>query len=140
MPTNYKYVTSKLISIEVINADETSKFDKHIREFCCDYLHRDGLLILRLTGINSSDLVATELVRGLWYCYMKELDSSFEVPCNNTSANTDNPSEPSFKQLPEHHTLLGAAAAIDESAMENEERQKKLQKDRRQSLKRKNKR
>lgn len=45
---------------------------KAARKFTESYLRRDGVLIVRLVGKNAGDMVAAELLHGLWLNYGPE--------------------------------------------------------------------
>lgn len=51
--------------------------ESHLRKFICKdfvfrYLQQDGCLVLRLVAMNSSDLVASELINELWRKYTEK--------------------------------------------------------------------
>ena len=51
--------------------------EAHLRKFICKdfvfrYLQQDGCLVLRLVAMNSSDLVASELINELWRKYTEK--------------------------------------------------------------------
>ena len=49
---------------------ELNKRDyKAVKKFTEHYLRRDGLLIIRLVAKNAGDLIAAELLHGLWLNY-----------------------------------------------------------------------
>jgi len=58
------YVRRQLRSMELNKRDY-----KAIRKFTEHYLRRDGLLIIRLVAKNAGDLIAAELIHGLWLNY-----------------------------------------------------------------------
>jgi len=56
---------------------ELMQQESHLRKFICKdfvfrYLQQDGCLVLRLVAMNSSDLVASELINELWRKYTEK--------------------------------------------------------------------
>lgn len=56
---------------------ELMQQESHLRKFICKdfvfrYLQQDGCLVLRLIAMNSSDLVASELINELWRKYTEK--------------------------------------------------------------------
>ncbi len=56
---------------------ELMQQESHLRKFICKdfvfrYLQQDGCLVLRLVEMNSSDLVASELINELWRKYTEK--------------------------------------------------------------------
>ena len=78
-PYQKKYVHDRLVAMEKIQRVSDEKIDK----FVTKYLRRDGLFILRLVSKNSSDLIAAELLCGLWDHYkehQKSIDRLYSMP------------------------------------------------------------
>ncbi|ELU16070.1 hypothetical protein CAPTEDRAFT_114804 [Capitella teleta] len=73
-PYQMKWVKSRLIAMEKIK-HETKK--ERITKFVCLFLRRDGIFILRMVAKNSSDVIAAELLGGLWEHY-KDNEKSVE--------------------------------------------------------------
>ena len=67
LPLQVNYVKRQLKGIDFIKRD-----NKTARKFTETYLRRDGLLIVRLVGKNAGDMVAAELLHGLWTNYGPE--------------------------------------------------------------------
>ena len=56
------YIRNRLIAVDRFHKSELRRVDKFVRF----YLRRDGLFIVRLVEKNTSDLIAAELIAGLW--------------------------------------------------------------------------
>ena len=65
MPTQRKEIKRRLMAKDMIEHDQ-----KLVKKFVYEYLKRDGCFILKLVTRNASDLVASELVSGLWDQYL----------------------------------------------------------------------
>ena len=50
-------------------AGKTKEDSRLVRRFVSHYLRQDGVLVLRLIGINASQLVAAEIIAELWKLY-----------------------------------------------------------------------
>ena len=59
-----RYVRRRLRAMDAIHGDSN-----HLKRFVQDYLRRDGLFLLRLVSKNAGDLIASELLCGLWENY-----------------------------------------------------------------------
>ena len=68
MRGNYHYVKTRLIAMDKLKRAPSWLVDKFVKE----YLQRDGVFIMRMVARNSSDLVAAELVTGLWDQYKRK--------------------------------------------------------------------
>lgn len=66
LPQEVRYVKSRLVAMDAMDKGDTSK---SVTKFVRHFLRRDGLLLVRLVGKNSSDLIAAELLCGLWKHY-----------------------------------------------------------------------
>ena len=64
LPYQTKYVRSRLIAMDKIQRSTNTK--ERIDKFVKNYLRRDGCFIIRLVAKNASDLIAAELLCGLW--------------------------------------------------------------------------
>ncbi|KAI0240155.1 Innexin unc-9, partial [Lamellibrachia satsuma] len=64
MPNQVRYIKARLISMETIRYK--SKEAKEVDRFVRCYLRRDGLFLIRLVSKNASDIIAAELISGLW--------------------------------------------------------------------------
>jgi hypothetical protein len=60
-PSQTRFVKRQLRSMDALTRDSTA-----LRKFAESYLRRDGLFIMRLIAKNAGDMVATELLCGLW--------------------------------------------------------------------------
>ncbi len=65
---NYTYVKTQLIAMNKLKRAPSWVVEKFVRE----YLQRDGVFILRMVARNSSDLIAAEIVTGLWDKYKQD--------------------------------------------------------------------
>ena len=65
------HVKRELKSMNVLNYDSSS-----LKQFTQSYLQRDGLLILRLVSKNAGDIIAAELLLGLWKNYAPKLKNN----------------------------------------------------------------
>lgn len=61
------YVKGKLRAFDV-----TSRPKGNVRKFAQMYLRRDGMFLIRLIAMNVSDVVAAEVLAGLWETYGPE--------------------------------------------------------------------
>ena len=68
MRGNYHYVKTRLIAMDKLKRAPSWLVEKFVK----DYLQRDGVFILRMVARNSSDLIAAELVTGLWDQYKRK--------------------------------------------------------------------
>ncbi|OAF67878.1 hypothetical protein A3Q56_04396 [Intoshia linei] len=67
--TRHKYyVKKRLIAIGHIGKSNVNDID----EFVKDYLKRDGILMIKIISKNASDIIASELVAGLWKHYLSK--------------------------------------------------------------------
>ena len=64
-PGLVKYVKTKLQAMDSLN----HATDEDVRKFTQNYLRRDGILILWLVSENTSDLIASELICGIFTNY-----------------------------------------------------------------------
>ena len=67
MPNQVRYIKARLITMETIRYK--SKESKEVDRFVRSYLRRDGLFLIRLVSKNASDVIAAELIAGLWGHY-----------------------------------------------------------------------
>ena len=63
-PAQFYFVKKQLRSFDVTHRSKT-----HLRKFMQYYLRRDGLFVIRLIAINVGELVAAEVLAGLWENY-----------------------------------------------------------------------
>lgn len=63
LPSQIKYIYNRLIAL---NALQDNDDFKSVNNFVRMYLKRDGLFIIRMVAKNSSDLIAAELICGLF--------------------------------------------------------------------------
>ncbi len=68
VPHTRKYIKSRLVAMEKIQ--HMSKNRDDLNEFVELYLRRDGAFIIRMVARNASDLIAAELIAGLWEHYL----------------------------------------------------------------------
>lgn len=80
------YVKQQLKGIDFVKRD-----NKVARRFTETYLRRDGILIVRLVGKNAGDMVAAELLHGLWTNYGPER--------RQLADNHDNPRRPLTQEI-----------------------------------------
>ncbi len=65
IPHQANYIKSRLIAMDKISVSG----DKLVKPFVKNYLRRDGIFLIRLVGKNASDLIAAELICGLFDHY-----------------------------------------------------------------------
>ena len=65
IPQQVRYVRTRLIAMDKMKHDTDHEVNKFVRKF----LRRDGMFLVRLVGKNSSDMIAAELLCGLWEHY-----------------------------------------------------------------------
>ena len=63
-PSQYKFIKRQLRAMESVQRETVM-----VKKFAESYLRRDGLFILRLVGKNAGDLIAAEMLSGLWENY-----------------------------------------------------------------------
>ena len=68
IPHDIKYVKTRLITMDHWRGPDSPE---EVGSFVRSFLRRDGLLLLRLVGKNSSDMIASELLCGLWLYYKR---------------------------------------------------------------------
>ena len=138
MPTHYNYVKTRLIGMDKIVPKDINN-NELIAKFCGEFLRRDGILIIRFTGISSSDIIASELLIGLWDIYLKELNIHGLDEDNNVQLeNLNNTQDQTLPIRQKQIQFADAASAIDERAQFNAEKMKQRQdQHRRNSLKKK---
>jgi hypothetical protein len=66
-PHNRRYVKSRLIAMDKV--DDISAHLDDLEHFVSKYLRRDGCFIIRMVAKNASDIIAAELICGLWDHY-----------------------------------------------------------------------
>jgi hypothetical protein len=57
------YVRNQLIALDRVKSPEE---DDRTRKFVRSYLRRDGCFIIRMVAKNASEVIAAELISGLW--------------------------------------------------------------------------
>ncbi|ELU15137.1 hypothetical protein CAPTEDRAFT_215984 [Capitella teleta] len=80
-PSQFRFVKRQLRSMDVVTRDNAT-----IRKFAECYLRRDGLFLMRLIAKNAGDMVATELLCGLWENF--GLSREKELPPTNQCRTT----------------------------------------------------
>ena len=65
LPQQVRYVRTRLIAMDKLKCDT----DREVNRFVRNFLHRDGIFLVRLVAKNSSDMIAAELLCGLWEHY-----------------------------------------------------------------------
>lgn len=65
IPYQVSFMRNRLYAMDRVPRKQTKSDDK-IERFVVDYLRRDGCFIVRLVAKNTSDLIAAELISGLW--------------------------------------------------------------------------
>lgn len=60
------YVKHHLQALQVLKKDDERIVRQRVRQFVVDYLRQDGIFLVRLVGLNASELVAAELLSELW--------------------------------------------------------------------------
>ncbi|KAK2150450.1 hypothetical protein LSH36_404g00013 [Paralvinella palmiformis] len=76
LPHNRKYIKSRLMAM-----DKVEDFTKHkvdLNYFVDRYLRRDGCFIIRMVAKNASDIIAAELICGLWDHYLDNKKKLFK--------------------------------------------------------------
>ena len=79
------YVRARLVALDKVHDRDD---DPLVKDFVEKYLRRDGIFILKLVGKNASDLIAAELMCGLWE-HFKDNRAMLER-LNSDDARTDN--------------------------------------------------
>lgn len=79
-PGQWHYVKKKLRSYEV-----THRPKANLRKFVQCYLRRDGLFLVRMIGMNVGEIVAVEVLAGLWENYSPEKSRMSENPTSSRS-------------------------------------------------------
>ena len=60
------YVKHHLQALQVLKKDDVHVVRQRVRHFVINYLRQDGVFVVRLVGLNASELVAAELLSELW--------------------------------------------------------------------------
>ncbi|OAF67535.1 Innexin unc-9 [Intoshia linei] len=79
-----RYVNRQLSAVGVLTRDHQI----NIKKFCKFYLKTDGIFIIRLVAKNAGDLIAAEILSGLWSIYAREnniYDSRDKHKCRNAN-------------------------------------------------------
>ena len=104
MPKHVTDIERRLIAVDRIKPGDTKK---RLGKFVTSYLRRDGCFILRMVIKNASDMVAAELLGGLWDHYKDNVKAveklakkdvtilDFEENANLTAENNVHDKEPS---------------------------------------------
>ena len=74
LPTQVRYIKSRLQAMDRLGTAPSHL----VKSFVDMYLRRDGLFLIRLVGKNASDIIAAELICGLWENY-KEHQPALEA-------------------------------------------------------------
>jgi hypothetical protein len=74
------------------------------REFVLHYLKDDGVFVLRLLSLNSSDLVVTEVINQLWIRYKTANRLYSTSQHQNSNQILSNETNPNTSTLPPHPT------------------------------------
>ena len=59
----YRYIKHHLTDANRLTGDHSLRL---VRKFTSDYLHRDGVFLLRLIGHNTNGITVTEITTALW--------------------------------------------------------------------------
>ena len=66
-PQQVRYIKTRIIAMDRLkNAP-----DKMVKDFVNNFLRRDGVFLIRLVSKNASDVIAAELVCGVWEHYLQ---------------------------------------------------------------------
>ena len=90
IPRQIRYIRSRLIAMDKLHHAS----DKTVNRFVRDYLRRDGLFIIRLVTKNASDLIAAELIAGLFEHFkdhkrqLERLESQHEMLADGVVSET----------------------------------------------------
>ena len=79
-PMTRNYVKSRLIAMDKIH--EITKHRNDLHTFVHLYLRRDGAFIVRMVSKNASDLIAAELISGLWDHYLDNKKALMRLSSN----------------------------------------------------------
>ncbi|ELU15637.1 hypothetical protein CAPTEDRAFT_92929, partial [Capitella teleta] len=63
-----RYISRQLCALDRISRETESRTSKFTR----DYMRQDGVFVARLIGKNAGDIIAAEIIAGLWDIYMRE--------------------------------------------------------------------
>ena len=80
-----QFVKSRLIAMDKLGAAP----DHMIKSFVNHYLRNDGILIVQLVSENASDIVAAELICGLWDHYRDNKKAIEKLSSNDTEYDSD---------------------------------------------------
>lgn len=61
-PQQFNYIRTRLVAMDKLRNESDDMVNKFVR----NYLRNDGLFLIRMVAKNSSDLIAAELICGLW--------------------------------------------------------------------------
>ena len=70
-----RYILTRLVAMGKL-PEETLSREDDILPFVCDFLRRDGVFLIRLVARNASDLIAAEVICGLYDEYKGRKDST----------------------------------------------------------------
>ena len=113
VPGQEKYIRARLIAMDKVVEGQQKEF---MHSFVHRYLRRDGIFIVRLVGKNASDLIAAELLCGLWDHFKDNRAMLERFHSNEPSANANGPvdaahlSPSSVPTAPPESPSLGAKA------------------------------
>jgi len=62
-----RYVTRQIRGFDQLRRENEAR----VREFTTDYLKQDGVFVMRLVGKNVGEVIAAEILFGLWTVYAK---------------------------------------------------------------------
>ena len=71
LPQQCRYIRSRLTAMDKLKRENQERVDKFVTSF----LRRDGLFIIRMVSKNASDVIAAELIAGLWEHYKENMRS-----------------------------------------------------------------
>ena len=112
MKAQANYLKARLIAMDKL--DENKK--EYVRPFVHNYLRRDGVFLIRLVAKNSSDIIAAELICGLWDQYIGTRLSR-EQSNNATGTGAANPTAPPHEEPSELSKLTVEGAAVGEKSV-----------------------
>lgn len=87
IPYQVRFMRSRLYAMDRVQR-KPNKTDDRIEKFVVDYLRRDGCFIVRLVAKNTSDLIAAELISGLWDHY-RDNRKKIEAQLSQDDATTE---------------------------------------------------
>ena len=92
IPQQKNFIKSRLIAMDKLKRDS----DEDVGTFVRNFLRRDGLFIIRMVAKNASDLIAAELIGGLWDNYKENIRSIHRLQSTSATKSDRNDSQHMF--------------------------------------------